>query len=152
VSTFPKTRAAAGYAARHGRTEFTRTRAAVLLKRLNTYEAAMAGASGQLPATVAGLLRSLVLATRNLAGPAWLEANGDDPDVAAFTALQATLYPPEAAEIDEICARVLWARYAPHGAARDGTAGNGARPGRPAHGPLPGGEEGDSSHAHRTGR
>jgi hypothetical protein len=72
-----------------------------------------------------------VLAARDLAGPAWLEASGDDPDVAAFTALQATLYPPEAAEIDKICARVLWARYAPYGAARDGTAGNGARPGQP---------------------
>jgi len=26
-----------------------------------------------------------VLAVRDLAGPAWLDASGDDPDVAAFT-------------------------------------------------------------------
>jgi hypothetical protein len=111
-------------------------------------DAATAGASGQLPLTVAGLLRGLVLAARDLAGPAWLAASGDDPDVAAFTTLQATLRPPEVAEIDEICYRVLWARYAPYGAARDGTAGDSARPGQPAHGPLPGSEEGKPSHAH----
>jgi hypothetical protein len=109
VSTFPKTRAAAGYTARHGQTELARTRAIALLKRLSACEAAVAGASGQPPA-VAGLPRGLVLAARDLAGPAWLAASGDDPDVTAFTTLQATLRPPEVAEIDEICSRVLWAR------------------------------------------
>jgi hypothetical protein len=46
----------------------------------------MASASGQPPA-VAGLFRGLVLAARDLAGPAWLAASGDDPDVTAFTTL-----------------------------------------------------------------
>jgi hypothetical protein len=59
-----------------------------------------------------------VLAVRDLAGPAMLNANGDDPDVAAFTILQAAASPPEPARIDEICSRVLWARFAP-GAGRD---------------------------------
>ncbi|HYZ57804.1 MAG TPA: hypothetical protein VE733_30485 [Streptosporangiaceae bacterium] len=95
----------------------------------------------------AGLLRGLVLAARDLAGPVWLAASGDDPDVAAFTTLQATCCPPEVAEIDEICARVLWARYAPYDVARNGTAGDSARPGQPAHGRLPGSEEGKPSHA-----
>jgi hypothetical protein len=67
---------------------------------LSACEAAIAAASGQPPA-VAGLLRGLVLAARDLAGPTWLAASGDDPDVAAFTTLQATP-PPEAAEIDKI--------------------------------------------------
>ena len=30
-------------------------------------------------------LHDVVLAVRDLAGPAWLDANGDDPDAAAFT-------------------------------------------------------------------
>ena len=47
MSAFAKTRAAAGYAARHTRSELARARAAVLL-------------------------RDVVLAVRDLAGPAWL--------------------------------------------------------------------------------
>jgi WD40 repeat protein len=42
------------------------------------------------PAALHSLLRDLVLAVRDLAGPAWLDASGDDPDVTAFTALEAT--------------------------------------------------------------
>ena len=113
MSTFAKTRAAAGYAARHSRAELTRCHAAGLLARLGVCEAATADGNGQPPVIAAGLLRSLVLAVRDLAGPAWLEASGDDPDVAAFTALQATASPPDPARIDEICSRVLWARFAP---------------------------------------
>ena len=55
-----------------------------------------------------------------------LDASGDDPDVAAFTALQGTPVPAAPAELDEIISRVLWARFAPPGGA--------ARPG-PAPGP-----------------
>jgi len=55
------------------------------------------------PAVFHGVLRDLVLAARDLAGPAWLEASGDDPDVVAFTALRATPAPPSPAE----CCRTL---------------------------------------------
>jgi hypothetical protein len=55
------------------------------------------------PAALHGLLRDLVLAVRDLAGPAWLDASGDDPDVAAFTVLEAAARPPDRARIDEIC-------------------------------------------------
>jgi hypothetical protein len=111
MSAFPKTRAAAWYAARHARGELARARAAVVLAALGACEGIPPG--GEVPAVFHGLLRDLVLAVRDLAGPAWLEASGDDPDVAAFTALQATPVPPSPAELDEIIARVLWARFAP---------------------------------------
>jgi hypothetical protein len=117
VSTFAKSRAAAGYAARHSGTELTAARAAVLLRRLRACEAALSGGDGPVPAITAGLLRAAVLAARDLAGRPWLEASGDDPDVAAFTALQTAPSPPEPAELDEIIARLLWARFAPSGTA-----------------------------------
>ena len=66
-----------------------------------------------MPAALHGLLRDLVLAVRDLVGPAWLDASGDDPDAAAFTVLEAAASPPDQARIDEICSRVLWARFAP---------------------------------------
>lgn len=126
MSTFPKTRAAAGYIARHVRGELTRGRAAVLTARLDACEDVPAG--GDVPAVFHGLLRDLVLAARDLAGPAWLAAASDDPDIAAFTALQAIPVPPSPAELDEIISRVLWARFAPPGPARDG-GGPGPAPG-----------------------
>jgi len=59
------------------------------------------------PAVFHGVLRDLVLAVRDLAGPAWLAAASDDPGIAAFTALQATPVPPAPAELDEIISRTL---------------------------------------------
>jgi hypothetical protein len=133
MSTFPKTRAAAGYAARHARSELARARATILLARLDACEAALTatGGDGDVPA-VHGLLRDLVLAARDLAGPAWLEAAGDHPDIAAFTALQATPAPPAPAELDEIISRVLRARFP-----RPGPRAT-APPQRPAAAPHPG--------------
>jgi hypothetical protein len=116
MSAFPKTRAAARYAARHARSELARARAAVLLTRLGACQDIPAGAA--VPAVFHGVLRDLVLAARDLAGPAWLAAASDDPDIAAFTALQATPAPPSPAELDEIIARVLWARFGPPGTPR----------------------------------
>jgi hypothetical protein len=113
MSTFPKSRAAAGYIARHARGELARARAAVLLTRLDACEDVPAG--GDVPAVLHGLLRDLVLAARDLAGPAWLAAASDDPDIAAFSALQATPVPPSPAELDDIISRVLWSRFAPPG-------------------------------------
>lgn len=109
---FAKTRAAAEYAARHGRSELTRTRGAVLLEQLAACQAALGDDNGrQAPAAAGGLLRELVLAVRDLAGRTWLNANSDDSDVAAFTVMQAMPAPPGPEEIDETCARVLWARF-----------------------------------------
>ena len=61
-----------------------------------------------------------MLAARDLAGPSWLAAASDDPDIAAFTALQATPAPPSPAGLDAIISRVLWARFPPPGTPRDG--------------------------------
>lgn len=66
-----------------------------------------------------GPLRDLVLAARDLAGPAGLAASADDPDVAAFTALESTPAPPAPADLDEVLSRVLWARFAPRAASGD---------------------------------
>ena len=129
MSSFPKTRAAAEYAARHSRAELARAHAAVLLRQLSACEAALADGEVSLPVLAAGPLRTLVQAVRDLTGPAWLAASGDDPDVAAFTVLEATASPPDPARIDEICSRVLWARFGPPGTARDdiGRDGTGLR-------------------------
>jgi hypothetical protein len=115
VSPFGKTRAAAEYAARHGRTELTLTRAAVLLEQLAACQAALAGGEGEQPLAVAGLLAALVRAVRDLVGPAWLDANAGDPDVAAFTAMLDAALPPEPEQIDQLCSEVLWARFGPAG-------------------------------------
>ena len=88
---------------------------------------ALAGGDGRLSVAIAGLLRGLVLATRDLAGPAWLEASGDDPDIAAFTTLQASPSPPHPDRIDEICSRVLWARFGPADGTRDSNDDGGAQ-------------------------
>lgn len=110
---FSKTRAAAEYVARRAHAGLTRVRTAALLDELAAYEA-VADQNGQLEVPArAGLLRSLVIAVRDLAGPGWLEASADDPDVATFLALQATASPPDPATIDETCSRVLWARFGP---------------------------------------
>jgi len=111
MAVFSKTRAAAGYAARHARGELARAHATILLARLDACEGVLPGGDRDVPAVLHGLLRDLVLATRDLAGPAWLEAASDTPDIAAFTALQATPAPPGPAELDEIISRVLWARF-----------------------------------------
>jgi hypothetical protein len=112
VSVFPKTRAA-GYIAGTGPGELARARAPILLARLGACEDLLPGGEGDVPAALHGLMRDLVLAVRDLAGPAWLDARGDDPDVTAFTVLEATAGPPDRARIDEICSRLLWARFAP---------------------------------------
>jgi hypothetical protein len=118
MTRFPKTRAAARYAARHGPGEPARARAAVLLAKLGACETALAGGDAS-PPVVCGLLREVMLAAGHLAGPAWLAASGDDPGIAAFTALRAAPAPPAAAELDEIISRVLWTRFPPPGAACD---------------------------------
>jgi hypothetical protein len=110
--TFTKTRSAADYISRHTTSDLARSRALVLLKRLRVCEAALTATDGD-PSLAHSLLRGLMLTVRELAGPAWLAANTDDPDIAAFTALASAPTPPPPAGLDELLARVLWARYAP---------------------------------------
>ena len=122
VTALPQTRIAADYIRQHAQGSLIRSRATVLLKQLRACEAALASGNDGLPAIVDALLRSLVLAARDLAGSAWLTANADDPEIAAFTALQATPVPPHPADIDEAVSRALWARFASRGAS-SGSAG-----------------------------
>ncbi len=112
MSAFPRTRAAAGYAAAHGRGDLTRRRATTLIRRLRACEA-LTAAGGPTSAFAHTQQRAVVLAARDLAGPAWLAARGDDPDIAAFTALEATPVPPAPADLDEIISRMLRARFTP---------------------------------------
>ena len=136
MSVFPKTRAAAGYIAAAGPGELARARAAILLTRLDACDDILPGGGG-MPAALHGLLHDLMLAVRDLAGPAWLDASSDDPDVTAFTILEAAASPPDPARADETCSRVLWARFAP-GPAQDDPGHGGTAPGQPA--PSPAGE------------
>jgi pimeloyl-ACP methyl ester carboxylesterase len=123
-----KIRAAAEYAARHARAEPARVRAAVLLDQISVSEAATTGGGGRVPTIAARmLLGSLVLSVGDLVGRAWLKARADDPDVAAFAAMQATARPPSPARIDEICSRVLWARFARQASARTARPARGLR-------------------------
>jgi hypothetical protein len=119
VSYFPKTRAAAGYAASRERSFLARGRAAVLLRRLQACDMALDAAGGHTPPAASGALRDLALAARDLAGPAWLAATADDPDVEAFTVLESAPGPPAPADLDEVLSRVLWARFAPRPVGED---------------------------------
>lgn len=119
MSYFPKTRAAVGYAASQGRSILVRGRAEVLIRRLQACEAALDEADGHIPPVASGPLRDLVLAARDLAGPVWLAASADDPDVAAFTAVESAPAPPGPADLDEVLSRVLWARFAPRATSGD---------------------------------
>jgi hypothetical protein len=85
-----------------------------LAEALGVCEAALAAAGGD-PGLGASLLRGLALTVRELAGPAWLAGNTDDPDIAAFAALDDAPAPPPPADLDELLARVLWARFATFG-------------------------------------
>jgi hypothetical protein len=113
VSYFPKTQAAAGYAASQERSDLARGRAAVLIRQLRACDTALDAAGGHVTPAASSPLRDLVLAVRDLAGPSWLAASADDPDVEAFTVLESAPAPPAPAGLDEVLSRVLWARFAP---------------------------------------
>jgi uncharacterized protein (DUF2267 family) len=124
MGAFTKTRAAADYICRHTSSELTGHRAVELLAQLRSCEAALA-AEGDTPVAVQGLLGSLVLTVRGLTGTGWLAVNRDDPDIAAFAALDLKPHPPSPAGLDEVLSRVLWARFA--------TLGPQSRPRPPGH-------------------
>jgi hypothetical protein len=113
MTTFAKTSAAADYICRHTRSDLSRQRALILTEKVSTCEAALDALPGDLPAAAQGLLRDLVHAARELTGSAWLAANIDDPDIAAFTDLDSTPSPPSPHDLDEILSRCLWARFGP---------------------------------------
>ena len=107
MTTFRKTRTALAFISRHTRSDITRIRALALGALLDTVT------TGEVPDGGGTLFRDLVIATRDLAGAAWLDANADDPDIRAFTALDAAAEPPSAEALDEILSAVLWARFGP---------------------------------------
>lgn len=111
MGAFTKTRAAADYICRHTSSTLTCHRALKLLKQLGSCEAALT-AEGDMPVAVQSLLRSLVITVREMTGTGWLAVNRDDPDIAAFAALDMKPHPPSPADIDEVLSRVLWARFA----------------------------------------
>jgi len=74
VSAFPKTRAAAVSIATDGASNPARIRAAIVLARLRACEDALASGNREMTAPVASLLRSLVIAARDLAGHGWPRA------------------------------------------------------------------------------
>jgi uncharacterized protein (DUF2267 family) len=111
MGAFTKTRAAADYICRHTSSDLTGHRALELLTQLRSCEAALA-AGGDMPVAAQGLLRALALTIRELTGTGWLAVNGDDPDIAAFAALDMKPHPPPPADLDEVLSRVLWARFA----------------------------------------
>jgi hypothetical protein len=124
-----KTRTAADYAYRHARGELARAEVAEVLRAIAAYDAAAS------PDAILRRMRDLIIAVQQAAGPAVLKANADDPDIARFNALleEATGKAADAgrggaarddgasggpADLDEILAAVLWARYGPEPGAR----------------------------------
>jgi hypothetical protein len=110
MSRLPCTRAESVRIGRDGPADRDRSRAFALLRRLRDSEAALARDDGRAP-EVAGLLRELVLAVRELAGTRWITARAASPAVAAFMALDRMPQPPALADLDRVLAGVLQARF-----------------------------------------
>jgi hypothetical protein len=110
MSRLPCTRAESVRIGRDGPADRDRSRAVALLRRLRDSEAALARDDGRAP-EVAGLLRELVLAVRELAGTRWITARAASPAIAAFMALDRMPRPPALADLDRVLAVVLQARF-----------------------------------------
>jgi len=104
--TLRKTRTAAEYVHARTRSAELRDRAAEVLRVVADVDAAEGS-----PAT----LRDVVVSVADCAGPEWLEAHADDPDVRRLKAFleNPVLLPGDPAELDELLATVLWARHGP---------------------------------------
>ena len=76
-----KTETAADYVRRHARNPLTRAHAA------DVQQAIAACRAADDPIGAAAALIGLLAVVAECAGSGWLKANGDDPDVARFTAL-----------------------------------------------------------------
>ena len=114
MATLSQTRAAVGYLARHAPTTLTRSRALLLQEKLTACGSPLSNTATPSP----GLLRQVVIALRDLVGPAWLHARDGDPGIHAFTSLDSTSAPPSPLVLDEILARCLRARFGAHLPAR----------------------------------
>ncbi|TDB96613.1 hypothetical protein [Actinomadura sp. 7K534] len=103
-----KTRTAADYVRTRTRNAETRERAAAVLHVLAGVHAA-----GDVAAPAS--LRDLVAAVGDCAGPEWLQAHADDPDVRRLATLldAPDLIPGDPEELDELLATVLWTRHGP---------------------------------------
>jgi hypothetical protein len=103
TTVLTQTSAAARDIAQHAPVAVTRARALLLDQQL------AACATGPAP----GVLRQIVIAIRDLAGPAWLTHHASDPAIRAFTALDAMPAPPPLPILDHTLARCLQARFTP---------------------------------------
>ena len=103
MRAFSRTRAVLRHVAQHAPGHLTRTRALLLDQQLTTCTTPPSP----------GMLRQVIVAIRHLAGPAWLEANADNPAVSAFANLDAPPRPPPPPLLDQILARCLEARFIP---------------------------------------
>jgi hypothetical protein len=106
VSVFSCTRAVLVRVCQDGPGDRDRARALALLKQLRGIRPAPDPDHHDL-----ALLRELVLAVRELAGPGWITARAASLEVTAFTALDRMPHPPPSAELDQILASVLQARF-----------------------------------------
>ena len=109
-----KTETATDYVRRHARNPLTRAHAASVQQAIAACRAA------DDPVDAAAVLTGLLAAVAECAGSGWLKANGDDPDVARFTALlDSAAEPapaggfPHANDLDDMLAAVLWAAHGP---------------------------------------
>jgi hypothetical protein len=103
TTTLSHTSAAARSIAQHTPTALTRTRALLLDRQLATCTTE----------PTPGMLRQIVIAIRDLAGPAWLTRHASDPAISAFTSLDTTWAPPPLPVLDHILACCLQARFSP---------------------------------------
>jgi hypothetical protein len=109
-----KTETAADYVWRQARNPLTRDHAAEVQQAIAVCRAA------DDPVEAAAALAGLLTAVRDCAGSSWLKANSDDPDVARFSALLDSAAEtskaggtPDAGDLDELLAAVLWAAHGP---------------------------------------
>jgi hypothetical protein len=102
MTALSQTRAALRDIGQHAPTPLTRHRA-LLLDQLAAHITTTAPS--------AGMLRQIVIAIRDLAGPAWLAAHASEPAVRAFARLDSTPTPPPLPVLDHTLARCLRARF-----------------------------------------
>jgi hypothetical protein len=112
MPAFAKTRTVADHIYQRAADEPTHHQALVLLRRLRACQAALASGDGHVPALAQDLLLSLIPAVRELAGPAWPTADGNDAAIGAITVLARTPDARALSELDEILARILRHRIA----------------------------------------
>jgi hypothetical protein len=102
MTALSQTRAVVRDIAQHAPSALTRHRA-LLLDQLTGYVTTT---------PPAGMLRQIIVAIRDLAGPAWLAAHASEPAIRALTHLDTTPTAPPLPVLDHTFARCLQARYA----------------------------------------